>query len=189
MKPGQVLLPMGAGVLQQKVPVWHRVLFDGIHGLCQEVPNQSLLASRKVGLLCCWSRGVQHPVLSQTTQLPCWALLHRRATVSLRGKEWRLGAMKDESLQLFPCPCWEKVQTDLSCPAPAPTKAHLISIAHPERLPQELPCITQCQAEHNAGLHEMQCWAASRSEQAPATPAQSMASRPLLSASTCPNRF
>lgn len=40
---------MGAGVLQQKVPIWHRVLFDGIYGLCQVVPNQSLLASRKVG--------------------------------------------------------------------------------------------------------------------------------------------
>lgn len=72
MKAGQVLLLMGAGVLQQKVPVWHRVLFDAIYGLCQGVPNQSLLASRKVGSpVLLESRGLWHPVLSWTTQPPC----------------------------------------------------------------------------------------------------------------------
>lgn len=34
MKPGQVLILMGARVLQQKVPVWPKVLFDGIYGSC-----------------------------------------------------------------------------------------------------------------------------------------------------------
>lgn len=79
------------------------------------------------------STGLQHPVLSWTTQPPCWALLHRTATVSLGGKDWRPGAMKDESLQLFSWVRWEQVQTDLSCPAPAPMKALSVSIAHPER--------------------------------------------------------
>lgn len=192
MKPGQVLPLMGAGVFQQKVPIWHRVLFDGIYGLCQVVPNQSLLASRKVGTpMLLESRGLRHPVLSWTThpaELSCieqllWAWEERTedqepwrtslsssfpAFVGSKYRQtWAALPSTHESTFSQHCPPWKAL-------------THFF--------PQELPCITQCQAEHDAGLHEMQCWAVSRSEQAPATPAQSMASRPLLSAPTCPNR-
>lgn len=156
---------------------------------CQTSPSWP---AGKWELLCCWSQGQQYPVLSGATQPPCWALLHRRATVSLGGKGWRPGAMKeDKSLSLFSCICWKQVQTDLSCPAPAPMKAHLVSVAHSERhslhpsgaaLHYPVPGRTWCWAAWNAVL------GCSRPKQAPATPAQSMASRPLLSAPACPNR-
>lgn len=86
-----------------------------------------------------------------------------------------------------------QAQTNPSCPALAPIKAHSVSIVHLEKalLPAEAALSywvlgwTQCWAEHNAGLHWKQHRVASRSGQAPAW---SMGRRPLLSASACPNR-
>jgi len=83
-----------------------------------------------------------------------------------------------------------QVRADPSCPTPAPGKACLATLPTLIKhfFTQELPCIAHGRAEPDAGLHETQHWAASGSEQAAAVPAWSMGRRPLLSASTCPNR-
>lgn len=83
----------------------------------------------------------------------------------------------------FPAFVGGQVQTDPSCPAQAPVKACLASIAHLEKA-----LLHAGASLHYPALGWTQCWAASRAEQAPAVPAWSMGRRPLLSASTCPNR-
>lgn len=72
-----------------------------------------------------------------------------------------------------------QVQTDPSCPAPASPKARLASTAHLEKAGTAL---------RYPALGWAQDWAASRLGWASAMPAWSTGSRPLLSASTCPNR-
>lgn len=168
---------MGAGVLQQKVPVWHRVLFDGIYGLCWVVPN---LASRKVGTPCAAG--------DRRTAAP-WAFMDLTATLlsSAAQRAWEestedLEPWRTSLSGSFPALVASKYRQTWAALPQHPWKHILVSIAHPERhslLPQELPCLTQCQAEHHAGLHEMQCWAASCPEHGQQT---------LLSAPTCPNR-